>query len=198
MKARRLLPLALALAGTVPALALADEPPKFKVFGAAVWIAPLNEDEVTLGTVRDTIKASDDLGWNVGFEARFNKPLGLEIDYVNSTNDIKFGGRTVDNVHLQPLSATLDIHLIPSKRFDFYVGPTVSYFKVGDVDLGTGTTFKTDNDFVWGASVGLEFGGERFGVITGLRWLNADISPSGAPKISVDPLFSRAGLVFRF
>src|SRR5262249_10923256 len=104
----------------------------------------------------------------------------------------------VDNVHFQPLSATLNIHLIPTEHVDFYVGPTVSYFIVGDVDLGTGTSFKTDNDFAWGASVGLELGGKSFGVITGVRWLNADISPDGAPKIPVDPLFSRAGLYFRF
>jgi len=192
--------LALAVLGTGTALA-SDPPPKFKVFGGFSYVAPLGEEDVTLGTVRDSVKASRHLGWTVGLEARFNQLMGLEFDYVNATNDVKFGGRTVGDVHMQPLSATLNFHLIPSRKVDFYIGPTVSYFIFGDVDLGSagGGTFNTDNEFAGGASAGLEIGlGDTVAIMGGIRYLNVDIKPDGAPNIPVDPLFSRLGLAFRW
>src|SRR5262245_16756564 len=116
---------------------LAADTPKFKVFGAAAYVSPLREEDVTIDAVEDSIKASDELGWNVGLEFRFNKVIGLEFDYINATNDIEFGGDVVGDVHMQPLSATLNFHLIPTSIVDLYLGPTASYFIWDDVDLGS-------------------------------------------------------------
>src|SRR5258706_14342498 len=104
MKTATVVLAAVVLLGTCAAMAA--DTPKFKVFGAASYVSPLAEDDVTLSTVEDSIDASDQVGWNVGFECRFNKIVGLELDYVNATNDIEFGGEVIGDVHIQPLSAT--------------------------------------------------------------------------------------------
>ena len=197
MRAPALAVAALAVLGT--STAFAADTPKFKIFGGLAYVAPLAEDDVDIGTVRDSIKASEELGWTVGIEARFNKVIGLEFDYVNATSDIEFGGQVIDDIHIQPLSATLNFHIIPTEIVDFYFGPTASYFIWDDTDLGTGTEFKTDNDFAYGASAGLEIGfGKTFALMGGIRWLKADLEPDGAPKIGIDPLISRLGVAFRF
>lgn len=179
--------------------ALAADTPKFKVFGGASYVSPLAEDDVTIGSVEDSIEASDELGWTVGFEFRFNKVLGLELDYVNATNDIEFGGDTIGDVHIQPLSATLNFHLIPTSIVDLYLGPTASYFIVDDVEVDSVGEFKTDNEFAYGASLGLEIGfGDTFAILGGVRWLKADIEPDGLDEIGLDPLLTRLGVAFRF
>ena len=197
MKAGSVVLAALVVLGT--GVAVAANNPRFKVFGALSYAAPLGEDDVTIDSVRDSVEASDKLGWNVGLEARFNKVVGLEFDYTNATNDLEFGGQVVGSVHMQPLSATLNFHLLPTKVVDLYLGPTASYFIWGDADLGTGDRFETDNEFAYGASLGLEIGlGDTFAFLGGLRWLRADIQPEGTEKIPVDPLFSRLGVALRF
>ena len=65
--------------------------------------------------------------------------------------------------------------------------------------LGSSGTFKTDDEFAYGASLGLEIGlGDTFAIMGGLRWLKADIEPDGIEKIGIDPLFSRLGVALRF
>jgi len=176
-----------------------DEYPRFKVFGGLSYVAPLGEDDVTIDNIEDSVEESNEVGWTIGLESRFNKIIGLELDYVNATNDVEFGGQVIGDVHMQPLSATVNFHVIPTKVVDLYLGPTVSYFIWGDVDLGSTGKFKTDNDVAWGASLGLEIGiGKTFAIMGGLRWMNADIEPEGIEKIGVDPLFGRLGVALRF
>jgi len=198
MKAGSVVFAALLVLGTTSAMA--DDPPRFKIFGGLSYVAPIGEDEITVDNIEDNVEESNEVGWTVGLEFRFNQILGLEMDYVNATNDVEFGGQVVGDVHMQPLSATLNFHLIPTKVVDLYIGPTASYFIWGDVDLGsTSGEFKTDNDVAWGASLGLEIGiGKTFALMGGLRWLNADIEPEGLDKIGVDPLFGRLGVALRF
>ncbi|HKY34214.1 MAG TPA: outer membrane beta-barrel protein [Candidatus Polarisedimenticolia bacterium] len=173
--------------------------PKFKIFGAASYVSPLSEDDVTIGTVRDSVQASDELGWNVGFEARFSKVVGLEVDYVNVTNDVEFGDDVIGEVDMQPLSATLNFHVIPTGIVDLYVGPTASYFIFGDVELDDLGDVETDNELAYGASVGLEIGlGDTLAIMGGLRWLKVDLDFEDTVETGVDPLFSRLGLALRF
>ncbi|HET9481555.1 MAG TPA: hypothetical protein VFP98_07360, partial [Candidatus Polarisedimenticolia bacterium] len=122
----------LLLAGAATSPLLAADTPKFKVFGAASYMSPLGESDIDFGAVRDSVEAADQLGWTVGFEARFNPVLGLEVDYINATSDIEFAGETIGDVDMQPLSATLNFHLIPTSIVDLYVGPTATYFIFSD------------------------------------------------------------------
>lgn len=169
--------------------ALAQEH-KFKIFGAASYISPLAEDDADIGGVRDSLQAANDTGWNLGFESRFNQGIGLEIDYVNATTDVEFGGSNIGEVDLEPLSATLNLHIIP-KGFDLYIGPTLSYFLKGNT---------TEDEFAWGASLGLDiYLGDTFTILAGVRWVNVDLTGRGTGQsLSVDPLFSRVGLALRF
>lgn len=171
----------------------------FKVFGGVSYVAPLGEDDVDIGAITDSIEASEVLGWTVGLESRFNKIVGLEIDYVNSTNDIEFGGSTIGEVQIQPLSATLNFHLVPTGIVNLYLGPTASYFIFGDADVDPLGSLDVDNEFAYGASLGLEIGlGGTVAVLGGIRWLKVDIRPDGSDEIPLDPLYSRLGLALRF
>ena len=86
----------LALAAFQPAAAQDDWNVKF--FGAMVYVSPLGTEDVTIGSVTDSIQAANETGWEAGFEFRFAKILGLEISYLNSTNDIEFDGTTIGEV----------------------------------------------------------------------------------------------------
>ncbi|HEY3175991.1 MAG TPA: outer membrane beta-barrel protein [Candidatus Polarisedimenticolia bacterium] len=192
-------PLIITLAALVAGPAFASDHPSFKVFGAASYVSPLSEEDVDFGTVRDSVKASDELGWNVGFEVRFNRLIGLELDYINATNDIEFGGEVIGEVKMQPLSATLNFHVIPTRVVDLYLGPTASYFVWGDTHIDSLGDLNSDNELAYGASVGLEIGfGKVFALLGGVRWLKVDLSPDTIEPIAVNPLFSRLGVAFRF
>jgi len=195
--------LALAAAAFTPAAAQHDH---VKIFGAASYISPLSEDHVTFGSVRQSVKNSDDLGWDFGVEGRFSKWIGLEVDYIHANENVKYNGTTIGKTDLSPLSATLDFHLVHSKVVDFYLGPTFSYVQWGDIRLnGPGSVFwgtnnlGTDSEHAYGASVGLDIGlGSHVAIVTGLRYLRLDLTPTGQQSAKIDPLFSRVGLAVRF
>ncbi len=180
----------------------------FKIFGAAAYVAPLSEEDVDFGAVQDSVEASNELGWAFGFEWRWGQLLGLEFDYINSTQDIDLGGTTVAEVDFAPVSASLNIHLINTTFIDLYVAPTASYIYWGDIEiddpngnLNITTDIEADPEFAWGAQVGLDIGlGENFVITGGVRWLSADLSPTDddVDELGVDPLISRVGVGLRF
>ncbi len=176
-----------------------------KIFGGASYVAPLSEEDVTIASVRDSVEASDELGWTLGLEFRFTDHFGLELDYVNVTNDVDFAGSKLGEVDFSPLSATFDIHLVHTKVVDFYLGPTATYVQWGDVKIDPGASpvvskLDTDNNLAWGASVGLDIGlGDHWAVTGGVRWINTDLElADSSTSIGVDPLMSRLGLALRF
>lgn len=179
-----------------------------KLFGAAAYVAPLSESDVDFGTVRESVKGSDELGWNFGLEWRWGKLLGLELDYINSTHDIQAGGTTIGRVDFKPVSASLNIHLIHTTFIDLYAAPTASYVDWGSIEA-TGSAGKfnisgninTDSELAWGAQIGLDIGlGKTLAVTGGVRWLNLNLegTNSSGEKIAIDPLISRVGLAIRF
>jgi opacity protein-like surface antigen len=171
---------------------------RFKVFGAAAWVGPLSEDDFEIDTIDDTLEASDAVGWNFGVEFQFTDRLGLEVDYLNSTQDIEFGGETIAEVDFQPLSASLNIHLFDSDAFDLYVAPVASWVNWGDIE-GDGDSVGTDSEFAWGAQIGLDIGlGDTVAIVLGLRYLNLDLSSDLGGDLGVDPLIARAGIGLRF
>jgi opacity protein-like surface antigen len=175
---------------------------KFKIFAAASYVSPLSDDDVTVDDVTEAVEASSEIGWNIGFEWRWSELLGLEIDYLDAQHDVEVGGVVVGEVGMSPLSASLNIHLIQTKLIDFYVAPTISYVNWGDVELnelGDNETVSTDTETAYGVSLGLDIGlGENLAIVTGLRYLRLDVTPEDSDGISVDPLFARVGLAWRF
>jgi outer membrane protein W len=189
----------LALAAAQPALA---QDTHFKLFGAISYISPLGEDDVTIGSITDSVQASNESGWEAGIEFRFVKLLGLEVSYLNATNDIEFGDTTIGEVDLTPYNVALNFHLIPSKYFDFYVAPVVSFVNWGDLKFDDGTSAGTDSEVAYGAAVGLDISFHKnFAFIGGVRWLSLDLTsddPAVDETVAVDPLFARVGFAFRF
>src|SRR5215510_5533219 len=170
-----------------------------KIFGAVAYVSPLSSDNITFGSVSDSIEASNEAGYDFGFEWRFTPLFGLEVDYVDVDQNVNFGGTKIGDTKLQPLSGTLNFHLIHSKVIDFYFGPTYSYVNWGDInfnqegeDLSGELGVPVDKESTWGASVGLDFNiGEHFAVIGGVRYLKLDLTPENGDSIAVDPLISR-------
>jgi outer membrane protein W len=195
--------LALAAAALEPALA---QDTHVKIFAAASYVSPLSEEDVTVGSVTQSVKNSDALGWEFGVEGRFTKWLGLQVDYIHVDQDVKYNGSTIGSTTLSPLSATFNIHVVHSKIIDFYLGPTYSYVNWGDISLnGPGSVFYgtnnlgTDSESAWGASLGLDIGlGKHVAIVTGIRYLSLDLTAQGGQSAKVDPLFSSVGIAVRF
>ncbi len=204
---KALVVMALLAVASASSAALAQDN-NFKIFGAAAYVSPLSEEDVDFGSVQDSVEASNELGWAFGFEWRWGQLLGLEMDYINSTQDIDLGGTTVAEVDFAPVSASLNIHLINTKVIDLYVAPTASYIFWGDIEitgsasnLNINNNIDADPEFAWGAQVGLDIGlGENFVIMGGIRWLSADLSPTDddVDELGIDPLISRVGIGLRF
>lgn len=179
---------------------------KYKVYGGLAYVAPTSDEEIDFDGIIDDLEATDELGFIVGFEYRFTKLFGLDFDIVDATHDIDFAGDTIGEVDILPISATLNFHLIRSRYFDLYLGPTVSWIDWGDVDLTeeaelvTGTDrLSTDGEFGWGATVGLDISLVKIvALVIKVRYLDVDIKPSGAGTLPVDPIIADAAIAIRW
>lgn len=198
------LALAMAVAASQFQPALAQDN-KVKIFAGASYISPLDEADVDIGAITDSIEASSELGWTVGVEFRFGEWIGLEVDYVSATHDIEFGGQQIAEIDFAPISASLNVHLVHTKLVDLYIAPTATYVYWGDLELDSGQTINlsdldTDDEVSFGASLGLDIGlGEHFAVFGGVRWLSVDFENDDIDgSIGVDPLLSRLGVAVRF
>ena len=188
---KRILIVAVALLAVVGAVSnAAAQDHKWKVLAAASYLSPLSDSTDSAG---DVIEAASAVGWEVGAEWRLAKLVGLELDYMQSTNDIDVAGVTVAEVDVNPLTFAANFHIIPDNVIDFYVGPVASYvsFDADDADIDSEATF--------GAAAGLDIGiGEHFAVTGGVRWLDLSAEDDTGVEVSIDPLFLRAGVAWRF
>lgn len=177
----------LAVLAIVPNVAAQDT--KWKLFVAASYVSPLSDTS----DGEDVIEAATATGWEIGAEWRLGKLLGLELDYLQSTNDIEINGVAVTEVDINPVNLSANFHLIPGQTIDFWVGATAAYvgYDAEDVDLDSEATF--------GAVAGLDIGlGKSFAITTGLRWLDMSAEDDSGDELSIDPIFLRAGVAFRF
>jgi hypothetical protein len=78
----------------------------------------MSESDVNVGTISDAVQAQQHVGWNFGFEGRFNDWFGIEIDYVRATQDVDFGSQTIGTTDFSPLSATFNIHVVHTTVVD--------------------------------------------------------------------------------
>jgi hypothetical protein len=198
-------PLALALLSLIASQAAFGGDTSFKIFGALSRVSPLSEGDASIGGIRDSLETADKFGWDLGLELRPGRVAGIELDYLKVTQDVKFGGTTIGEVDMSPLSASLNLHFIHTTFIDLYVAPTFSWINWGNVHLdsrGSGAAgaseLSSDNETAWGASLGIDIGlGRNLALIGGLRWLNLDLATNGQ-GVPVNPLFSRVGLALRW
>ncbi len=179
----------------------------FKFYVGPAYVAPLGEEDITFSTTTDAIKNEKHVGWNFGFEGRFNRLIGLELDYVNANQEVQFGGTTIGDTTFEPLTATLNFHVIPSEHFDLYLGPSYSYVNWGDVKLnvdgssvtGQSGELRTDSANGWGVSLGMDIGlGEHFAIMLGAKYINVGMDFTDGGTVEVNPLMAKLALAVRF
>jgi hypothetical protein len=190
-----------AVVGTFGAVSVRaeDDVKHFKFFLGPVYVAPLEEDNITFGAVTDSLAAEDNYGWNAGFEGRINKLLGIELDYSNTNQDLEFGGSRIGDTNFSPVALTLNFHVVSGEKWDFYLGPTYAYINWSDIDLDDGSQVSTNTGHGWGATVGLDwYPWEHFGFYSGLRYLDANLDFDNGPSTSQNPLIARIGVAARF
>ena len=192
----------LAIAGTVlaPSIAQAQEDIgdyDWKLFLGGSYVAPLSKTDVTsLGT---SVKASSELGYEIGVEWKGTDRFGFEIAYLDANSDIKAVSGKVGDISMRPWDLSLYFHIIDSNIFNWYIGPTLSYISWSDLKLTNGVTLPVDSETTYGASTGLVIGlGQTFGIQFGLRYIDASIDAGLPQKIKVDPLFASVAVSFRF
>jgi outer membrane protein W len=169
----------------------------WKLFLGGSYVAPLSKTDVaTLGT---SVKASSELGYEIGVEWKGTDRFGFEIAYLDANSDIKTGSGKIGDITMRPWDFSLNFHIIDKNIFNWYIGPTLSYISWSDLKLANGLTLPVDSQTTYGVSTGLVIGlGQTFGIQFGLRYIAASIDAGLPEKIKVDPLFASVAVAFRF
>jgi len=190
--------LAVCGAALAPSAAQAQEGYGFKLFGGGAYISPLSDS--SFAGIADSVEASSEFGWEFGVEFKPTDRFGLELAYLDAEPDVEADGTTIGDIGLHPWLLTLNFHLVNKDAFNWYIGPTVSYFDWDDVQLTNGGRLDVDSDTGYGVSTGIAIGlGDTFAIQFGLRYLEASAdSPSLPDEIGVDPLFTSVGFALRF
>ena len=167
---------------------------KFKVYAAFNYVAPTGSSDID----DETLEPAQEAGWSLGFEWRFGKWAGLELDYLQAKQDIETEGTKIAETSMSPLSLSFNFHLVHTKVIDFYFGPTVSYVMWDDIDTIDGEKIPTDSEWAYGAQVGLDISlVKSVAIVTGLRYTQLDVSGDG-DSLAVNPLYAKLGIAIRF
>jgi outer membrane protein W len=182
----------------LPAQAQESTSYDFKLFGGASYVSPLSDS--SLAGIADSVEASSEFGWEIGAEWKPTDRLGLEVAYLDATHDVEANGTAIGDISLRPWNFSLNFHLVDRDRFNWWVGPTVSYIDWSEIELNGGASLDVDSETTYGVSTGMSIGlGDTFALQFGLRYLDASVeSPSLPDDVSVDPLFVNMGVAFRF
>ena len=155
-----------------------------------------------------------ELGVTFAIEYQWTELVGIEFgltyakspdvdDPVNGNND-EIG----EGPGFLPLTTGLSFHLASSENFDLYVGPRIAYVMFGDFDLdidGQNTRFEVDDEFAWGAAMGLNyrFGDSPWSLLAEATYLDLDMTiaeqgAANATTSSFDPLMVNLGVSYGF
>lgn len=221
MRLIKLAAVALTLLLVLPLAAQAgDNPNTFR--GSLGYFMPTGNYEL------DDLKleAGNSIGWGISYERQVNDLIGLEFSvlWTNYDMDFKFdvGRATSDEVKIMPFLLGANFHVVKNDKVDFYIGPLVGWVMYDDfgfraVDLES-VSFRVDNDFAWGANMGLDVpvGAQGWGISAALKYVgtNADakiksLGPEAPTlgvnwvvgdsiKVDVNPWVFQAGAHYRF
>ena len=138
-------------------------------------------------------------GLGVHAEYRFSRRLGLDLGVLggaavnvasaDSWPGVRHWGATQEALTITPLSAGVDIHLMPESRLDLYVCPMVALVRYGGFaprSSGTGTwaDWRLDEDLALGAALGLgvPFGRQKWSFEANLAYLDSSLEGSSADR----------------
>ena len=169
-----------------------------------LWSSPTG-DLVEPG---ETIEADSAFGVQLSFEYLLTDLIGIEPGLGWATHDVNvkpdgamLPEEELGEIDYLALTANLNFHILGGESLDFFVGPTVGYVFWGDLESDLFmTSFPTDDEFVYGANVGLDVPlGERWGLQFSLVYLVSDIVlQDSSDDLGFDPIQAEAGVSFRF
>lgn len=170
----------------------------FKVFGGAAYVAP--QGDSALAGIARSVEASSEYGIEIGGEWKPSERFGLELSYLDAEHDVEADGTAIGSIDLRPWTFTANFHVVSRDALRWYIGPSVSYVDWSDIALNGGGSLDVNGETAYGVSTGLDIGfGDTFALQLGLRWLEASVDSDVLPDdVSVDPLFARVGVAFRF
>jgi outer membrane protein W len=139
----------------------------------------------------ESFQINTDVGLGVGasLEYRVSRRLGVDLGIFSVAPDIgtsitigPYGTSLVEisaGVTMTPVTAGLNVHLIPEGPVDVYLGPLVGYVMYSDFTLevgpGASETFSASNELAWGANLGadIRFGKSRWSANAALKYLDS-------------------------
>lgn len=154
-------------------------------------------------------------GVGVAVERRFSDRYGLELATfyakVPDTDVTNTSGQQTEvdeGPSFIPIAASLNIHLTPDRKVDFYVAPTLAFVSFGDFELEVDSqtsAYETDSEFAWGASIGADIKlGDRWSLNSAVSYFDVDmeVSEVGSPSAPVvtqfDPFIVSVGATLKF
>jgi outer membrane protein W len=182
----------------------------------AAWSSPqgdfreVDDDEVI------TAEFNSSFGFGLQIERMVSSRIGIEFGVLWSEPDvevvieeppIRLGLESP--FRITPVILGVNYHLGSGGKTDFYIGPALAWVFYDDVvlddpDFGR-ETLTVDDDYAWGATLGLDvnltetgkwaFNGE-------IRWMKGSTdfkNPEGESRsVDVDPLYVTLGVTYRF
>jgi len=165
----------------------------------------LNLPTSDLSTDGQTVELDDSVGFQGSVEFAVTDRFGVEPGLGYAQHDITiseagFPDRTWETDWLA-VTVNGNFHLLEGGEIDLYVGPTLGYVFWGSVDTDIFDNFSADDDFLFGANVGIDvpLGDGPWGVSGAVRYLFTDLALEGASQdIGVDPIQLKVSVSYRF
>lgn len=199
----RTVTLALAVVVFAAAPALAQEH-KHKAFITAAWVSPLGTDDIDFESVQDAVQGSDDFGFEAGYEYRANKLIGIEGSYLIGSNEFELedADTNLGSVDQQAVTAALNFHILPTKIFDLWIAPIVSWYAFGDFEFDDAIDsedVELNTEWGYGGQVGFDIGlGKTVAITGGVRYVKVELAGEDISGVDFDPIIARLGLAFRW
>lgn len=196
----RIAPLLLiALPMLVAAPAGAESRLGLKLFGGAVWVTPVDDSRARLAGEVRTVELGDDIGWEAGLEWRLTQLLGIEGSIARTSHDVEFGGARLGSVDLEPIYLSLNFHIVDRGSTDWWVAPTIAFFRWRDGGFSRGVEIDDDRDEGFGGTFGVDHRfDEHWSFTAAIRYVDVQLAFGGGGEVAVDPLSVRAGVGLRF
>lgn len=170
-----------------------------RLFGGAVWVTPIDDSRARLGGEVKTVELGDDIGWEAGLEWRITQLLGIEGSIARTSHDVEFGGARLGSVDLEPIYLSLNFHIVDRGSTDWWVAPTIAFFRWRNGGFARGVEIDDDRDEGFGGTFGVDHRfDEHWSFTAAIRYVDVQLAFGGGGEVAVDPLSVRAGVGLRF
>ena len=182
----------------------------------AAWSSPQGDFREVDGDEVISAEFKDSFGFGLQIERMVSNRIGIEFGILWSEPDVEVV-IVEPPIRLEigapfriiPVALGVNYHFGSGGKTDFYIGPAVAWVLYDDVvlddpDFGR-ETLSVDDDYAWGATLGLDvnltetgkwaFNGE-------IRWMKGSTdfkNPEGESRsVDVDPVYLTLGVTYRF